>query len=263
MSWFNSRRVFHGPGLPLVKLGEISQFVVLSDVHLRNPNSRSTQVFCTYLNGLTTSIHAVFLLGDIFDFIYVGSAYHVSLWQPVFTCLESLRKRGIRVYFLEGNHDFGFAHALPNKIANCFDAVGDVVFQLSHPTLGEVVLRHGDDIVCPPSYPPFRRLVKSAVFQKTTGLVPGAFTYWMFSRYAQISRKTDKYRTLSQDFLKTCLSYYFKCLPQKMNVLIIGHIHVDLNFEFEDVTFYSGPDWFAKPSALVCDADGKIERNYI
>ena len=253
------------------KLPDYSDFHVLSDLHLRHPTDARTQIFLKYLEDLKvqtiTRPQALFLLGDIFDFIHFVSGYHREFWTIVFEAIADLKNRGIHVYFIEGNHDFGFEHA-PHSLKDLFFAqAGDFCAHFKHPKLGSIELRHGDDVVCPPSYHAFRALVKNKQFQTITSLVPGAMTYFLFSKYAQISRTKDKYRALDPRFFYNCAQNY---LAQRIEEtggapthLFLGHVHVWISSPIQNTHVHVGPDWFSAPSVLKVTEEGTFERVWL
>ncbi|MBX9704520.1 MAG: metallophosphoesterase [Silvanigrellaceae bacterium] len=250
-----------------IQLENINKFIVISDVHLRHPEDPLSILFLKTLYSFESkSIDAVFLLGDIFDFISVSNDYFIKKWVSIFNCFATLRAKGIAVYFIEGNHDFGFEHFLRKRENNYFNDCGDMIITFRHSKLGCVSLRHGDDIICPASYLPFRRLVKSKFFQKMAELlVPAKCADFIFSKYASLSRKKDKYRKLTFEFLSSCLkSFLFHQQKTKqMNVLIIGHIHICLLTKILKTKIIASPDWFTSPNYLLCDENGDIHRIYL
>jgi UDP-2,3-diacylglucosamine pyrophosphatase LpxH len=255
-------------GLARIALGDVSRFAVISDVHVRTPDDARARLLVRTLDGLQPEVaQTLFLLGDVFDFIYTGSAFHRGHWRSVFEALKGVRKRGIKVHFCEGNHDFGFEHSLHSELKECFDTAGDVVFTLSHPVLGDVWLRHGDDVVCPPGYARFRALVKSRGFQKTAGVVPGRLTHAFFSAYARLSRTRDKYRALDPAFFRSCLGAYFKktkvCGLGQPALFVLGHVHVNVDATCEGVRVLAGPDWFQAPQMTLVSAEGECERFWL
>lgn len=255
-------------GLTRVDLGNVSSFAVMSDVHVRTPDDARALLLVRTLDALhPETSETVFLLGDVFDFIYVGSAFHRGLWSGVFKALRRARERGIRVHFCEGNHDFGFQHSFHAELKDCFDTVGDVVFTLRHPVLGDVWLRHGDDVVCPPGYARFRGIVKSRAFQKSAGVVPGRFTHAFFSSYAKLSRTRDKYRALDPAFFRACLEEHFRQTVAvglgKPALFVLGHVHVNLDALCAGVRVWAGPDWFQSPHLTLVSAGGACERRWL
>ncbi|MES2615043.1 MAG: metallophosphoesterase [Bdellovibrionota bacterium] len=249
--------------MQILKLNPLENFIVISDVHLRDPNDNLTNLFISTLNSLSNT-EAIFLLGDIFDFVAVKSNFFFKLWKNVFQALQNLKEKGVQVYFIEGNHDFGFEHFKSPFLNNCFNAYGDFIIEFQHPQLGLIHLRHGDDIICKPSYLKFRSFVKNKYFQHMISwLVCGRLMHFIFSRYAKISRKKDAYRTLSETFLNSCLNLTINKYSN-INVLIIGHIHILRDFMIDNrVRFLVGPDWMSQPSYLIYNSNMGFERKFI
>ncbi len=249
--------------MQVLKLKNINSFIVFSDVHLRDPKDSLTQKFIQTLESLP-QVDAIFLLGDIFDFIAVKSHYFFKLWEDVFLILKKIKAKGVKIFFLEGNHDFGFEHFKSEFLDNCFTVYGDFIVELNHQELGYVYLRHGDDVVCHSNYLKFRNFVKNKYFQKVSAmLVPAFVMQFLFTRYAKLSRKQDAYRTLPETFLKSCLFSSLSLFP-KTNILILGHIHI-LRDEVLDnkVRFIVGPDWLSQPSYLIYSNESQFQRKLL
>lgn len=245
-----------------IPIKHTDRFAVISDVHLRSPHDETTSLFIKTINSLQ-DIDALILLGDIFDFFSV-TPFFLKMWADVLSTFENLKKRGIAVYFVEGNHDYGFEHTKDPTLINYFTKCGDMIIELEHTALGHIILRHGDDIVCPKSYLPFRRLVKSDLFQKiAVFFFRGFLLDFIFSRYAKHSRKKDKYRTMSADFLRSCLETYLQLCDPIPQVLVIGHIHCFVDQILNQTKILSGPDWFFAPNYLLVSKDGSLQRIFI
>jgi UDP-2,3-diacylglucosamine pyrophosphatase LpxH len=249
----------------VLDLGECDNLVVVSDVHMRTPDDIRTQLFCDFLSKIGKEIKCdlLVLLGDIFDFINARQVFYYRLWQNVLNQLADLDSRGVKVIFVEGNHDYGFEHSPCSEIKNCFFECGDFVIKTEHSSLGQILLMHSDDVVCPPSYKVFRSLVKSNGFQSLLSPVPGFFTSAFFSAYAKLSRSRDDYRELDSRFLTTCVEQFVDVLQHQPNVCVFGHIHVHLDDHLRNIRFLSGPAWFDAPSWLSISEDGRVERTWL
>ena len=249
--------------LPKLDLGTISSFAVLSDVHLRDPHDATTALFIKTISELK-NVDSIFLIGDIFDFIFAGDAFFIKHCDTVFSAFKRFQQLGGKVYFLEGNHDFGFAHFEMPGLRDAFAYQGDAELHFRHPSLGKVSLRHGDDIVCPENYLHFRRLVKGKFLQKTLSIIPGKMMNLIFTRYANISRKKDKYRALSASFFTQCLQKHLeKIKAKKPDMLILGHVHVYIDAVIDETRIITGPDWFVAPNIFICIGDQVPVRKFL
>ena len=249
--------------MQVLKINSCENFAVISDVHLRDPSDELTQKFIATLQSFKKE-DTLFLLGDIFDFIAVGSPFFFHYWENVFSALRNLKEMGTQIYFIEGNHDFGFEHFKSDFLENCFHYCGDSILEFHHSKLGLVHLRHGDNVVCKTHYLFFRSFVKNKVFQNIAiHLFPGKFMQFIFSRYAKLSRKSDKYRTLSNEFLTSCIESTLDTYPN-INVLVLGHIHVLRDCLVQNkLRFLSGPDWLSKPNVLFYENNSGFRRVFI
>ena len=80
----------------------------VSDVHLGlqvgDPAGRERR-FAEFLQGLPEDTDALYMLGDIWDFWYEYRDVVPKGYIRVFSALQSLMDRGVKVYFFQGNHD--------------------------------------------------------------------------------------------------------------------------------------------------------------
>jgi len=236
-----------------IHLDNIKAFSVISDVHLREPSDALTNLFIQALHEIK-DVEAVILLGDIFDFIAGAKPFFLNYWKDVFDAFESLKKRNIRVYFTEGNHDFGFEHFQHPRFLECFTDCGDYEIIINHSTHGQTLLKHGDDVVSQARYRQFRRVVKSNWFQKSTvKLLPGSFIHAIFSRTAKLSRKSDQYRNLSDEFMDEKIIDFLKKYYPQCDIFIMGHVHKEIDHVIQaqkSVRLLVGDAWFDHPSIL-------------
>ena len=80
----------------------------VSDVHLglqvNDPADRERR-FSGFLRSLPENTEALYLLGDIWDFWYEYRDVVPKGYVRVFSALQDLMDRGVKVYFFQGNHD--------------------------------------------------------------------------------------------------------------------------------------------------------------
>lgn len=116
----------------------------VSDVHLGlqvgDPAGRERR-FADFLQGLPEDTDALYLLGDIWDFWYEYRDVVPKGYIRVFSALQSLMDRGVKVYFFQGNHDVW--------TYNYFEELG--MKRLEQPCLVEIggkrfCLGHGDGL---------------------------------------------------------------------------------------------------------------------
>ena len=112
----------------------------VSDVHLGlqvgDPAGRERR-FAEFLLGLPEDTDALYLLGDIWDFWYEYRDVVPKGYIRVFSALQSLMDRGVKVYFFQGNHDvwtYSYFEELGMKRLEqpCLVEIGGKRFCLGH-----------------------------------------------------------------------------------------------------------------------------------
>ena len=121
----------------------------LSDAHLgsraiENPEAHQ-QTLIDMLNGMAKDAHAIYLLGDIFDFWceYFWQDKSKEQYQPFLQTLRRITSQGIEIHFFIGNHDIWTFGWLEKE-------TGVVVHHKSQSVVinGKTVfLAHGDGLV--------------------------------------------------------------------------------------------------------------------
>lgn len=86
----------------------MSKSYFVSDVHLGlqvgDPAERESR-FVAFLRSLPVDTESLYLLGDVWDFWYEYRDVVPKGYIRVFSALQDLMDRGVKVYFFQGNHD--------------------------------------------------------------------------------------------------------------------------------------------------------------
>jgi len=86
--------------------------VFISDVHLHGVDDPRTAPFAEFLLSFKGKFDVMCIVGDLFDFYYGFKS--VVYWQhlPALAAFHELKKSGMRLVFIEGNHEFRIAEAM-------------------------------------------------------------------------------------------------------------------------------------------------------
>lgn len=247
-------------------LGRLSgRCVFVSDVHLKRPDDELSSSFLKFVTGLKGNVEHLFLVGDIFEFIDASSIFFRRLWDSVFSALQDLKANGCCIYFIEGNHDFGFCEGRSHRWwAEWADFAGDVCCAFLHESAGSVHVRHGDDIVASQAYLYFRACVKDTRIQQILRVIPGRLMHELCLWFAERSRRAGAYRPLEASVLKSSVQSYLRQeSPGVPEALVLGHIHVFSDAFGLGSRLLSGPDWPSAPSFLALDEHGNWSRRFL
>jgi UDP-2,3-diacylglucosamine pyrophosphatase LpxH len=87
-------------------MGAAPQVHILSDLHLLAPSEPFYQRILQWMDRVPVAGDHVALAGDIFDVFVGNKAVFCSTHSPFFKAVKALLAREVRVYHIEGNHDF-------------------------------------------------------------------------------------------------------------------------------------------------------------
>lgn len=91
---------------------EAKTAVFISDVHLQGVDDPRTAPFAEFLRSFKGTADVMCIVGDLFDFYYGFKS--VVYWQhlPALAAFDELRRSGMKLVFIEGNHEFRVAEAM-------------------------------------------------------------------------------------------------------------------------------------------------------
>ncbi len=147
---------------------------IFSDLHLTCLDSPFGRSFLRTLDEPARSGDAVILAGDIFELLIGSSIRFQNRFAPFFQKIEALIARGVRVDYIEGNHDFHLRGLFPDAVRIHGDAVDLDVRGASGATL-RIRIEHGDLVDREDrAYLKMRALFRSPFAQKLVAALPGS-----------------------------------------------------------------------------------------
>jgi UDP-2,3-diacylglucosamine hydrolase len=230
--------------------------IFLADAHLKYPTDENYRRLNSFLQNLPEDIENLFILGDFFDFWFGYRKVVFSVYVPILATLEALVQRGIKLYFIEGNHEISLgpffrthlhAHSNPSELS----------VYLSGQRL---YLAHGD--LLDDSQQWYRRwvgFIKSPFICRLISLIPPDFTCRIAQWLSKISRNQSQNASHIPEKLTNKLADIFRA---GHDVAIIAHYHhpaqnqVVLNDQKYPV--YHLGDWITDYSYLVLE-DGNFQ----
>lgn len=225
---------------------------LLGDAHLREADPE-TAAFVRFLDNLPRGIGTLAILGDLFS-AWIGRP---DLLRPhhaeVIEALRRLRRRGCRLLYVEGNHDFFLRRTYaPDPFDRCDEKSVDLVLagRRAHLAHGDLVNRHDHQ------YRAWRAISKNRLAFGAFNLIP----------LRQRNRLVDDLeRGMAKTNLKArggfpvaeCLAYARPRVRLGTEVLVFGHFHEERRIAIEEGdrkgTVYVLPAWRAGHRYLLLD----------
>ncbi len=82
------------------------QLLVFSDLHILDKNDPIYQKLLERLKNKISGGDILVFAGDIFDLFIGGKKIFRARYQDFFEILSTLKKKGVEIHYIEGNHDF-------------------------------------------------------------------------------------------------------------------------------------------------------------
>jgi UDP-2,3-diacylglucosamine hydrolase len=234
-------------------------FYYLSDLHLQDGNSAQAKRFCSFLKSVPKSGDVVVLGGDIFDLFIGNKTVFRERFAAILSALDQLSTAGVRLIYLEGNHDFQIQAAMgAGKIevrTGDFPLViGEKKFWISH-----------GDLIDPEDrgYRFLRWITRSFWVRLLIWLMPGGAIDAIGNRSSKESRKYNE-RRVSEKTKARLRGLYYAFAEEKFalgyHIVLVGHSHIrDLRESAGGVYVNLGISSEHLPYAHFCDGQKPIE----
>ncbi len=206
----------------------------VSDLHLISASQEKTKLFIKFLQAVPIPNDTLILGGDIFDLFVGNKKLFLEEFHEVLSAIKELANKPVKVFYLEGNHDFHLKNALPRNEQIVVDEE-----RFSIPFNGvKIYVEHGDLIDSKDyRYRFLRFILRSIPFKVLLFLIPGRLVRKIGDWLSKKSRKytdgineknnrTNHTRKLFRDFAKTKIS-------EGMDIVLLGHSHLEDNLELE------------------------------
>lgn len=214
---------------------------LISDIHVKF-NGNNSDILRAFLeNPLVVNSEQVIFLGDIFD-LFVGSHdEYRGVYTYFFNWLDLAIKKGKKVIFFEGNHDFNIKKIMESSCPGLKYCTKHEIQSLFGK---KYYFSHGDDIeVGNYSYKFYRSLMRSTFIDGLSQAVPYSIIKLIGEKASKMSRERNvkKYTQESQspeirDNFR--LGAKITALKYDLDFIICGHSHYLESTEIYDKKFY-------------------------
>jgi len=232
-----------------------ADIIIVSDIHIVHMLDARGKALLGFISEIDKA-NTLVLTGDIFDFC-VGSRKHFrKKFESLGNALELLIKNGVRVVFVEGNHEFQMKK-IGWQGVEFFDGRG-----LEIKTSDGQMIRfcHGDLIAPTVSYLVFRSFLKSWLTQTLCLLFSARWLDDTAISYAENSRRTHKSAGLNHRRVVDNASLLIKSTDCRH--IVFGHFHTPYAEPVgEKHGLVLSVESWKRPNALIVK-DGKFFRYY-
>ncbi|RKY55255.1 MAG: hypothetical protein DRP93_03680 [Candidatus Neomarinimicrobiota bacterium] len=202
-------------------------FYFLSDTHISTKSDADQETrmkdMLALLEQIRESKGTLFILGDFFDFWFDKKNYIPHTLKPVIASLHALRKEGIEIHYLGGNHDFWIEGYLTQELGIHFypDA-------LQFNWNGKrIYCQHGDQVVYNnPQYPLIRRILHAPWAISLLKCLPIHWTYALGEHVSHYNQNIPEISRVSELMIGKMYDFLQEKLNSGFDIALSGHVHV-------------------------------------
>lgn len=194
------------------------KIVFFSDAHLEGLGGKNLSYLLSFLDYIKEDTHLLVIAGDLFDFWY-GYKNFVYYHLPLLNKLLELKRKGIKISYIEGNHDFSMGPFFTEVLnANVFRESLEL-----HLDGKKTLIAHGD-MVNKKDYG--YRLLRGALRSYTFSWLMRFFPSWLIWKIARLlSCSSRKYLGKAHPLEKILEEFAWTKLKEGYDVVILAHTH--------------------------------------
>jgi UDP-2,3-diacylglucosamine hydrolase len=161
---------------------------IFSDLHLTRPDDSLYSSLIAALDEPTGSEDAVIFAGDMFDLVVGDSQYFREKHRLFLEAVSRLLERKVRIFYIEGNHDFHLSGFMPRGVR--FEPEAVCVEVETESALRKLYVAHGDLVdQSDVGYLRLRTFFRSAPLQQLARALPGN---WIDRVATKLSRSMER-----------------------------------------------------------------------
>jgi len=211
----------------------------IADAHLKEPTDGNYRRLLQFFDRCEGTVDTLVILGDLFD-LWIGSPpLLLPSHRPVIHRLAALARSGVRIIWLEGNHDFNLGPVVTEEIgAEVFPGPVEMTFDgvRCH-------LCHGDQInPHDRGYRLLRALLRSTPARILPRLLPRAATL-RIARLLDRHCSAEKRNARRFDPIPLIERYAAERFREGADVVVTGHFHCPFMRTWGEKRIVSVGDW--------------------
>jgi len=217
-------------------------WIFLSDAHLTEETRENQERLIRFLESEKENLATLVLLGDLFEFWFGFEGYIYQGYEPILEQLKSLSHRGVRIKYIEGNHDFCLGPFFKGQLG------AEVYAEEVEETLGgkRIYVAHGDR-ANPRDYEYrlFRKILKNRFSYALIRWAGPELSMRVAKRLSSRSRRKNHCR--APGHIPVFKTFAMNKFREGIDVVILGHSHypeqVLENINGREKAYFNVGDW--------------------
>jgi len=238
----------------VVAKGSVAQnkgkdWIFLSDAHFTGENRDNQDRLIRFLEMEKENLDTLVLLGDLFEFWFGFEGYLYEEYLPILEQLKSLSHRGVRIKYVEGNHDFRLGPFFEKDLG------AEVYADEMEETLGgkRMYIAHGDRVNPRDyGYRLFRGTVKNRFSYALIRWVGPELSMRIAKRLSARSRRKNHEKLPGH--IPIFRAFALNKFREGIDIVILGHSHypeeIVKSIDGREKAYFNVGDWMTFCSYL-------------
>ena len=226
----------------------------ISDVHLMLEDTakeqRKRESLYRFLNLVRTTRGTLFFVGDLFDFYFEYPDMIPKAYFDFYNKAYQLKKAGVNLKFMTGNHDYWLLEFMKEKIMNStyFD---DTTFS----TKGKnFYITHGDGILSwDHGYRILKKIIRSPFFIKCFRFLHPTLGYSIARKVSRTSEHYEIPNDVREKIKNELINYASSHFEKGFDYMVCGHYHLNEIIDTGKGKLAILGDWEDQPSYAMFD----------
>jgi len=231
--------------------------VFISDAHINDHTDPNLPALLGFLDHIKGRVDRLYVVGDLFDTWFGFPRAVFDEYVPLLGALHAVKRSGVRIVYVTGNHDFEMGHFFENIL----DAdIHDTSAVLEEDGL-RVFVAHGDMANPHDGKYRFLRKVLRARFTRWLGRRLPPSWVWRIGRMLT-TRCTGEEVARRMPLQKIFNTYAAEKLRDRFDAVVLGHLHIPTFDESSDggrqQIYINLGDWINWRTFMVWE-DGRLD----
>tara|TARA_A100001011_G_scaffold335087_1_gene363817 strand:- start:6222 stop:6920 length:699 start_codon:yes stop_codon:yes gene_type:complete len=186
-----------------------------------NELKRREKLF-SVLDKIKASKGTLIIGGDFFDFWFDFNQAVPDCYKDVFKKLEGLKKEGIEIHYIAGNHDYWDFGCFESRFAKFFHKRDLIIDDFNC----KILVTHGDGLLKDDySYRFMKKIIRSKIFITFFKLLSNKIGYKIGGKISNTSKDYHHFDDRSIEIKKEMKEFAIKKWKEQFDVILMGHYH--------------------------------------
>ena len=194
-----------------------------------NPSSNEKKIknFRNFYNQIKDDKGSIVIMGDFFDYYFEYNNSKPDHFNEVFELLRKIKKDGVEIYFLAGNHDYWIGDYFKSFTTKTF--LDDTKIKINNKS---IYLTHGDGILSwDKSYRFLKKVIRSKIFRLLYSLIPKKYGNKIAKKISYERKDSHKIDLNKLNKIhEELIDFSRKQWDDGADCVIMGHYHHNFDF---------------------------------